>query len=104
MNNHKVSESIQLGYSFSQEVEAFFQLLKGSNSEAEDKDGNLISAGQLSINRIWNENICRTTVKNVGKTSVFPSDIILFDIAKHGLLPESPVYGEGFQKNSYTKD
>lgn len=96
-NNHKVAESIQVSSSLSPEVQTFFQLLKGSPSEAEDKNGNIITAGQLTINRIWNQNICRTTVKNVGKTSVFPSNIILFDIAKHGLPPESPVYGEGFQ-------
>ena len=82
---------------FSQNGQVFFRLLKGSPAKAVDKEGNVISSKQLSIVRVWDQDLCRTTVKNVGQHSVFPSNIILFQMTKHGLPPDSPVYGEGFQ-------
>ncbi len=81
----------------SSDVDAFYQLLKNSPSKTEDADGNIISANQLVIVRRWSGNICKTTLKNNGKTTVHPSNVILFDISDHGLAPESVVYGEGFQ-------
>jgi alpha-galactosidase len=81
----------------SPETDAFYQLLKESPSKTEDANGNIISASHLVIDRKWSGNICKTTLKNNGKTKVHPSNVILFDISDHGLAPESVVYGEGFQ-------
>jgi len=78
-------------------AEAFIQLLQNSPSKVEDAQGNLISADQLIVERKWEGTICKSTVKNVGNTSLKPANIILFDLPEHGLNPKSPVYGEGFQ-------
>jgi len=77
--------------------EAFIQLLKSSPSKVEDVQGNMISATQLVVQRKWETNICKTTVRNIGNTPLHPANIILFDLPEQGLNPDSPVYGEGFQ-------
>jgi alpha-galactosidase len=79
------------------QAEAFIQLLQNSPSIAEDTQGNPISPDQLLVDRKWEGNTSKTTVKNVGNTTLYPANIILFDLHEHGLNPESPVYGEGFQ-------
>jgi len=95
--NKKSNSLAEVALSLSPEIEAFFQLLKKSQSKAEDADGNVIPADHLVIERQWNGHICKTTLKNIGNTLLQPSSIILFDIPAHGLAPQSPVYGEGFQ-------
>lgn len=77
--------------------EIFFQILKNSSSKVEDTQGKVIPNNQLAIERKWEGNICKTTLKNIGNALLYPSNIILFDLPKHGLNPESAVYGEGFQ-------
>ncbi len=79
------------------EAAAFFQLLKTAPSMAEDTSGKPIPTEQLKIERTWDGERCKTTIKNVGATALHPANIILFNISKHGLNPASPVYGEGFQ-------
>ena len=79
------------------QADAFFQLLQNSPSKIEDAQGNIISTDQLIIERKWDGEICRTTVKNIGKSPLYPSNIILSNISEHGLNPDSPIYGEGFQ-------
>jgi alpha-galactosidase len=81
----------------SQEAQQFFELLENSNSKVEDGQGNEISAKQISVERTWNGNICKISLKNTSNEVLYPKDVILFNIPKHGLNPDSPVYGEGFQ-------
>jgi alpha-galactosidase len=96
-NIHNTSDNERNISSLSPKIEDFYQLLIKSPSKAEDLDGNLIPAENLVIERKWNGYICKTAVKNRGKAPLHMSNIILFDIPAHGLDPESPVYGEGFQ-------
>lgn len=79
------------------QAEVFFKLLKNSSSKVEDTQGKDIPANQLAIERKWEGNICKTKIKNIGNAPLYPSNIILFDLPEHGLNPESPIYGEGFQ-------
>jgi alpha-galactosidase len=81
----------------STQAETFIQLLKGASSNVEDAKGNLISTNNISVERKWIGNICKTTLRNIGNKTVHPSNIILFNLKKHGLNPKSAVYGEGFQ-------
>jgi len=76
---------------------ALYQLLQNSFSKVEDAHGNLISTDQLIVERKWEGNTCKTTVRNIGNAPLHPANIILFDLPEHGLNPKSPVYGEGFQ-------
>ena len=96
-NIHITSDNERNISSLSPGIEAFNQLLKKSPSKTEDANGNVIPAENLVIERKWKGNICKTMVKNIGNTLLHVSNIILFDIPDHGLDPESPVYGEGFQ-------
>jgi alpha-galactosidase len=79
------------------QAEIFFHLLQQSPSEVEDAEGNVISPAQLVVDRKWEGNICKATVKNIGDEPLQLTNIILFDLPEHGLNPESRVYGEGFQ-------
>lgn len=81
----------------SQEAQQFFELLKSSNSKVEDKQGNEIPPEKIEIEREWNGNICKTLLRNTSDEILYPKDVILFNIPKHGLNPDSPIYGEGFQ-------
>ena len=78
-------------------VTAFQKLLKNSPAVAEDAKGAVIPASQLLVDRKWTGNTCKATCQNVGKTPLQVSTVFLFSIPAHGLPPESPVYGEGFQ-------
>lgn len=75
----------------------FRQLLQNSPAIIEDVNGNRISLNELQITRQWNGNVCKITLKNIGKQSKSPSNIVVFNISNHGLNPESVLYGEGFQ-------
>ncbi|MDA3923234.1 MAG: alpha-galactosidase [Kiritimatiellae bacterium] len=70
--------------------------LQQSGWSVEDLQGGLISSDLISVERKWRGNRCVTTVKNIGKETVRPASVILFNMTQHGLPPESPVYGEGF--------
>ncbi len=83
--------------SMAPDVDAFFPLLQKSPSKAEDAKGNILPDNLLLLDKQWNGNICKTTVKNIGNVPLYPSNIILFDLSDHGLNPESTVYGDGFQ-------
>jgi alpha-galactosidase len=75
----------------------FLQLLKNSPAMAEDAKGEIISASQLKISRQWTGNICKTTLKNTSTRSLYPSNVILFNLSNHTLNPDCMVYGDGFQ-------
>ena len=78
-------------------VTAFQKILKTSPAVAEDTKGAVIPASQLLVDRKWTGNTCKATCQNIGKTPLQVSTVFLFSIPAHGLPPESPVYGEGFQ-------
>ena len=75
----------------------FFKLLQVSPAKVEDANGSLIPENKLVVERKWVGNICKTTVRNYGDVSLFPGNIILFDLPEHGQSPKSQIYGEGFQ-------
>jgi alpha-galactosidase len=73
----------------SQEAQLFFKVLKSSNSKVEDKQGNEIPAEKITIERTWNGNICKTILKNTSDENLYPKDVILFNIPKHGFNPDA---------------
>ncbi|WP_281613657.1 glycoside hydrolase family 36 protein [Flammeovirga sp. SubArs3] len=75
----------------------FRELLENSPSVIEDKEGKIIDAKNYTIQRTWEGNVCKTVLKNTGNENIFPKEVILFSLNKHGINPNSPVYGEGFQ-------
>lgn len=75
----------------------FFTILKSSPYYVEDENGNEIDSEKYALIKNWDGNICRTELRNVSSEAIYPRDIILFNINRHGLDPQSPVYGEGFQ-------
>jgi alpha-galactosidase len=81
----------------SPEGKAFFQLLQNSSTKCEDASGSIIPTNKLIVTRKWQGNICKFSVKNIGITPLHPGNIILFYLPNHGLNPQSPIYGEGFQ-------
>ena len=80
-----------------QQSQQFSDLLKSSKSVIEDRNGNVIHSDQYQIEKTWNGNVCTTILTNISTNPIYPKDVILFNIDKHGLNPDSPVYGEGFQ-------
>jgi alpha-galactosidase len=67
----------------------------------EDTNGQPITS-QIRLNRKWSGNRCQSVLVNTGKEPLRIGNIILFDLARHGLDSATPVYGEGFQKLSQT--
>ncbi len=81
---------------FSQ-TNAFFELLRKSAVWIEDAQGKLLSTKLIHVHRQWRGNVCKSEIKNTGSTTLRISNIVLFDIPKHGLNADCPIYGEGFQ-------
>jgi alpha-galactosidase len=50
----------------------------------------------VRLERSWKDGFCRSTLTNRGPSAVRVKDIVLFDL-QHGLSPQTPLYGEGFQ-------
>jgi len=76
----------------------FLARLKAAPTRVEDLEGKVLGAEQVKVERIWSGELCEASITNVGKEPVKLKNIILFDMAAHGLNPATPVYGEGFQK------
>lgn len=79
------------------EGKKFLAVLKNSNWKIEDLQGNLIDSELVQVEMEWKGNLCKTSITNTGDIPVQPKDIILFDISNHGLSPDLPIYGDGFQ-------
>ncbi|MBL7016527.1 MAG: alpha-galactosidase [Kiritimatiellales bacterium] len=75
----------------------FFADIKGAEWLVEDANGQPIPPEQISVEREWSANRCITKVTNIGETTLRPLNIILFNLPAHGLSPDSPIYGDGFQ-------
>lgn len=73
------------------------QLLQNAPTIIEDVNGKIIPQNEVQVNRQWQDNVCKTTLKNIGNHTLNLSNVIVFNITNHGLNPESAVYGEGFQ-------
>ena len=52
-------------------------ILKGSGAFGEDAAGNRISAGILSINRVWKNNVCHSDMQNTGTKTISISNLTL---------------------------
>jgi len=61
-----------------------------------------LSAQQVRLDRKWSGSRCQSVLVNVSQEPLRLGNIILFDLARHGLKPETPIYGEGFQKLAQT--
>jgi len=79
------------------QTSAFVGLLKKSATWVEDAQGKLQSSKNIQVQRQWKGNICKSKIKNTGSAPLRVSNIVLFDLPKHGLKPNAPIYGEGFQ-------
>jgi alpha-galactosidase len=75
----------------------FLSELQRAEWLVEDAQGRGIAGDRISVERIWEGSRCVTTVKNVSGETLRPLNIILFNLPEHGLSPESPIYGDGFQ-------
>ncbi|MBO9619841.1 MAG: alpha-galactosidase [Niabella sp.] len=64
-------------------------------------DGAKAPAGAFVIGRQWKSNLCRLTLKNTSGRPMAIKEVIVFEL-NHGLPPNTPIYGEGFQKLSQT--
>lgn len=53
------------------------------------------------VRRVWEGSRCRSTITNGRREGVQIREVVLFDV-NHGLSPETPIYGEGFQMLSQT--
>ena len=56
----------------------------------------------VQLKRNWHDDRCNFTLTNTGQNPVRLRNIILFDLAAHGLDPATPMYGEGFSKLAQT--
>ncbi|MBD0400602.1 glycoside hydrolase family 36 protein [Flammeovirga sp. EKP202] len=81
----------------SSKAKTFWNVLSKAPAIVEDKDGNEIKKSDYTLTKKWDGNLCKATITNTSNKVINPKDIILFAIEKHGLNPESPIYGEGFQ-------
>ena len=77
--------------------QGFLSALKQAGWVVKDLQGQVIASDQIEVQRVWQGTRCRTTVKNIGKSTLRRASVILFDLEQHGLPADSPVYGEGFQ-------
>ena len=50
----------------------------------------------IRLVRTWDGDVCRSRLTNTGNKAAAIKEVVLFDVP-HALLPETPVYGEGFQ-------
>ena len=62
-------------------------------------DGQSLEA--LQVVRSWKDGFCQSTLTNRGSRAVRVGAIVLFDLP-HGLAPQTPLYGEGFQMLTQT--
>lgn len=80
----------------------FITLLKKSSSRAIGINDKELDNKTVKINIRWDGYKCKPIVTNNGDATIRLKNIILFDVVEHGLSPNTPIYGEGFQKLSQT--
>lgn len=84
-------------------IEGLLARVKDAPCRVEDTAGKTLGAGEIRLDRKWNGNLCAAEITNVGKESLRLGNLILFDLANHGLPPDTGVYGEGFQMLAQTE-
>ncbi|MFI5193622.1 MAG: glycoside hydrolase family 36 protein [Chitinophagales bacterium] len=77
-------------------------LLQESKPSVTDISGQVMSNTTIRVERKWDGDRCFATIANTGKESRNLKNIILFNVRKTGLDPNTPIYGEGFQMLSQT--
>ena len=80
----------------------FIKRLKQAPARIEDSGGKTLDGGSVRLERNWEGDRCASTLTNIGKTPLRIGNIVLFDMASHGLDQTTPIYGEGFQKLAQT--
>jgi len=81
----------------SEEGVCFLNVLKNSDWVVEDLQGEAIARDLIQVERVWNGTHCKTSVKNISDAPLRPKSIVLFEVKEHGMDPDTPIYGEGFQ-------
>ena len=83
-------------------VQQFIARLQQAPTRVEDTAGKPVDAAVVRVDRRWEGNRCTASLTNLGKQPLRLGNIILFDLAAHGLAPQTPIYGEAFQMLSQT--
>jgi len=79
-------------------------LVLSAPSRVYDSKGVLLEESQVLVKKNWTgKERCNLSITNVGSTPVSLGNIVLFDLKRHQLPPETPIYGEGFQMLSQTE-
>ncbi len=76
---------------------AFLERLRKAPARAVDVAGNMVAPDKIKFEFEWDGSLCRPSITNHDTKPLQLKNIILFDLAEHGLDPATPVYGEGFQ-------
>ncbi|MDP4129544.1 MAG: alpha-galactosidase [Bacteroidota bacterium] len=77
-------------------------LLQKSEPLVTDISGRILSRAAILVERKWDGDRCFASITNTGKESRSLKNIVLFNVRKTGLDPNTPIYGEGFQMLSQT--
>lgn len=81
---------------------AWVKKIRQAPWRVESTNGQPLSAAQVRLDRNWSGDRCQFALVNICKEPLCLGNIILFDVARHGLNPATPIYGEGFQKLAQT--
>ena len=76
---------------------SFLKTLKNARSAVILSDGSEAAKSAVSIQRIWNGELCKLSVKNNSSVPQRIREVIVFDF-QHKLPGTTPLYGEAFQK------
>ena len=79
---------------------ALVRELRLAPGRVEGANGAVLPA--LRLERNWTGDRCYAKLVNTSQVPVRVGNVILFDLAQHGLNPATPIYGEGFQKLAQT--
>jgi alpha-galactosidase len=82
---------------------SLIEQLMNAPSRILDLDGNILNGSEIRVKRKWTGDRCRTSISNSSKKTLKLSNIIIFELEKTGLDPQTPIYGEGFQMLSQTE-
>ncbi len=80
-----------------QSSSAFIEKLKKTEAVVILSDGSKASRNTTIVERKWEGDKCRMSVRNTSAKPVQIREVIVFDFS-HGLDANTPIYGEGFQK------
>ena len=72
-------------------------ILKKSKTYCEDIAENSITGKSLQITRVWQNNVCHSSITNNGSQTINVNNIVLFEIDGSVLDSSNQIYGEGFQ-------